>query len=300
MAKRQRELAKLDEFEYRFSHPVTGYVPGAHRSKSIGTGDHFAAYANLLEHPELRNLDVRASVRESLGQTPYRWLVRRYQQRSVITLSVLGDVSVSVMSSEGKARLTALMQLVANSAVSLGDRFAFTGFDSAWRKELTIMPTKQRGLVRDFPEKLTHLSRPASPGVAGIMDAISIISQQPGIVFWVSDFCFDIAETEKALRALSHHMVIPIVWQNPAAVDMPSQAGWTEVIDSETGARRSLWMRKKFKARWQQSRDDHFTELEGCFSRYRLKPLFIEGEISGEQLTEYFSGIYRNSSYVKK
>ena len=300
MAKRQRELAKQDEFEYRFTHPVTGYVPGAHRSKSIGTGDHFAAYANLLEHPELRNLDVRASVRESLGQTPYRWLVRRYQQRSVITLSVLGDVSASVMGSDGKARLNALMQLVANSAVGLGDRFAFAGFDSAWRKELTIMPTKQRGLVQDFPKKLTKLSRPDSPGVEGMMDAISMISQQPGIVFWVSDFCFDIEVAEQALRGLSHHMVVPIVWQNPAVANMPSHAGWTEVVDSETGVQRNLWMRKKFKARWQQAMDNHFIALEGCFSRYRLKPLFIEGELTGEQLTEYFAGIYRNSSYVKK
>jgi hypothetical protein len=300
MANSLRESEKQAEFEYRFSHPVTGYTPGAHRSKSIGTGDLFAAYADLLDHPELRNLDVRASVRESLGQTPYKWRVRRYQQRSEITLTVLGDVSGSVLSSDGQQRLAGLMQLVAQSAVSLGDRFAFAGFDAAFRKELTIMPTKQRGFAQDFSSKLAALAPSQAAGVGGMMDAVSMLPQRPGIVFWVSDFCFDVAETERALRLLSHHMVVPIVWQNPAAIDVPSHAGWTEVVDSETGERRSLWMRQKFKARWQQSMDDHFIALEGCFSRYRLKPLFIDGELSGEQLTEYFSGIYRNSNYVKK
>lgn len=300
MAKNKPETVAKTGFEYRFAHPVIGYTPGAHRSKSTGTGDHFTSFANLLDHPELRNLDVRATLRDNLGQTPYRWLVRRYQQRSAITLSVLGDVSESVMSSGGRDRLANLMAMVSNAALTYGDRFAFTGFDAKWRRELTIMPTKQRQFAHVFPENLASLSPPVEAGVAGMRDAVESIPQQPALVFWVSDFCFDIAETESALRNLSHHMVVPIVWQNSAANNIPSHAGWTEVIDPETGARRSLWMRKKFKDHWQKAMDDHFEALEGCFNRYRIKPIFVKGDITPTQLTEYFSGIYRNTSYVKK
>jgi len=71
---------------------------------------------------------------------------------------------------------------------------------------------------------------------------------------------------------------------------LPSHAGWTEMCDSETGERRSVWMRPSIKKRWQKTMNDHFEQLTECFMRHRVRPIFTDGDVTGEQLTNYFLG----------
>ncbi|HDZ16320.1 hypothetical protein LCGC14_0886740, partial [marine sediment metagenome] len=90
------------------------------------------------------------------------------------------------------------------------------------------------------------------------------------------------------LRKLSQYTIIPIVWRHDDVDHFPSHAGWAETRDAETGKRHSVWMRPSIKKRWQQQMDDHFNRLSACFMRYRIRPLYVEGDITPQQLTEYF------------
>lgn len=281
------------EFSYRFPSKVFGHTPGSHSGSALGSGDRFAGFADLFDFPDPRRLDIRASLRAQIAElTPedhQRWLVRRYQQRSSITLWMLSDMSHSMsVASVDHLRLAKLAHMIAHSAISLGDRFAMAGFDAIWRQDLTVMPTRQRSIPAIAAQQIMDAALSKKPGMEGLIHAADIITSQRAIVFLVSDFCCDISIIERTLRKLSHFTVVPIVWRHDDVDHFPSHAGWTETRDAETGKRHSVWMRPSIKKRWQQQMDAHFEQVTACFMRYRFRPLFVEGDVTPRQLTEYF------------
>lgn len=289
------ELLNLQpqEFTYRFPHKVFGQVPGGHSGTALGSGDRFAGFADLFDFPDPRRLDIRASLRAQTADVTngeqQRWLVRRYQQRSSINLWLLADMSRSMtVASVDHLRMAKLAHMIANSAVGLGDRFAMAGFDSIWRQDMTVMPTRQRSIPSIVAQQIMDAPIPEKPGVEGLIHAADVITSQRAIVFLVSDFCCDLSLVERALRKLAHYTVVPIVWRHDDVDHFPSHAGWTETRDAETGQRHSVWMRPSIKKKWQQQMDQHFEQLTACFMRYRFRPLFVEDEVTPRQLTEYF------------
>ncbi len=287
------------EFSYRFPDKVFGHVPGSHNGTALGSGDRFAGFADLFDYPDPRRLDVRASLRNNIADLALsqqeRWLVRRYQQRSSITLWLLADLSRSMtVSSISNERVARLAHMIAYSAIGLGDRFAMAGFDASWRKDVSIMPTQQRSMPDVAAEKIMAAALPSAPGAEGLVAAAELITSARAMVFLASDFCCDIDLVERTLRKLAHYTVVPIVWQHDEVDHLPSHAGWTETRDSETGQRHSIWIRPGIKKRWQQQLDEHFEKLTACFMRYRVQPLFVSGEVTPQQLTQYFSAMKKS------
>lgn len=280
------------EFHYRYPHKVFGHIPGAHAGTSLGSGDRFAGFADLFDYPDPRRLDIRASVRSNMANADNRWLVRRYQQRSSVTLWLLGDMSKSMsISHDNNDKLANLAQLIAHSAISLGDRFAMAGFDAKWRQDVSVMPTTRRSMPVLVANMIRNAKLAQAPGAEGLTYATNLVTSSHAVVFLASDFCVDISLVEKTLRQLSHYTVVPIVWQHHDADHFPSHAGWTEMRDSETRQRRSVWMRPSMKKRWRQSMTDHFEKLDACFTHHQVKPLFVDGEVTAEQLSQYFLGL---------
>lgn len=283
----------MQDFSYRFPDKVFGHVPGAHSGTALGSGDRFAGFADLFDYPDPRRLDIRASLRHQAGdvtqQAQKRWLVKRYQQRASITLWLLADISQSMsVSSVNHQRLATLAHMIAHSAIGYGDRFAMAAFDSHWRQDVTVMPTTQRSMPAFAVEQLMKAAPPEAPGAEGLLQTADLVNNKRAMVFLASDFCFDLSLVEKSLRKLSQYTVIPIVWRHDDVDHFPSHAGWAETRDAETGQRHSVWMRKGMKKRWQQKMDEHFEQLTSCFMRYRIRPLFVEGEVTPQQLTDYF------------
>lgn len=280
-----------DEFSYRYPHKVYGSLPGVHQGKSLGTGDSFAGFSDLFDYPDPRRLDLRATIRDNMATGKDNYLVKRYQQRSPITLWMMADLSRSMaIANVNHEQLANLTHLVAHSAVGLGDRFALAGFDSGLRHDVHMMPTRQRSMPTIAADMIRDAGPATSSGVDGLIHAANMITSKHAIVFLASDFCCDIDVIDKALRQLSRYTVVPVVWQHDDVNHLPSHAGWTEMCDSETGERRSVWMRPSIKKRWQQTMDDHFEQLTACFMRHRVRPLFTDGDVTGEQLTNYFLG----------
>lgn len=282
-----------EDFHYRFPDKVFGHVPGAHTGTSLGSGDRFAGFADLFDYPDPRRLDIRASMRTQLsGMLPgeeQRWLVRRYQQRASVTLWLLADLSASMsVGSVNNEYLARLAHMVAHSAIRTGDRFGMAGFDSQWRQDVSVMPTRQRSMPQLAADKILQARPPQHPGADGLPHAAEIISSPHALVFLASDFCCDLSMVDSTLRRLSRYTVIPVVWQHDDVDHFPSHAGWTEMRDSETGVRHSVWMRPKMKQRWQQTMQDHFEQLDACFTRHRVRPLYVSGAVSPDTLTEYF------------
>lgn len=281
------------EFFYRFPDKVFGHVPGAHSGTALGSGDRFAGFADLFDYPDPRRLDIRASLRAQAADISQsqqqRWLVRRYQQRSSITLWLLADLSRSMtVASVDHQRIAKLAHMIAHTAIRMGDRFAMAGFDAIWRQDVSIMPTRQRSMPALAAEKIMASAMPEAAGADGLFHAVDLINSQKALVFLASDFCCDITLVERTLRKLAHYTVIPIVWRHDDVDHFPSHAGWTETRDAETGQRHSVWMRPGIKKRWQQQMNDHFDKLDACFRRYQFKPLYVAGDLSPQQLTEYF------------
>ncbi|HEC73348.1 MAG TPA: MxaS protein [Methylophaga aminisulfidivorans] len=281
------------EFVYKFPGKIFGHVPGAHSGTALGSGDRFAGFADLFDYPDPRRLDIRASLKNQAAditqQAQQRWLVKRYQQRAAVNLWLLSDISESMsVSSVNHQRLAKLAHMIAHSAIGTGDKFAMTAFDSDWRQDMTIMPTTQRSIPHTAAERLMTAKKPAAAGSAGLIQASDLISNKRAMVFLASDFCFDLTILEQSLRKLSQYTIIPIVWRHDDVDHFPSHAGWAETRDAETGKRHSVWMRPSIKKRWQQQMDDHFNRLSACFMRYRIRPLYVEGDITPQQLTEYF------------
>ena len=282
-----------EEFTYRFPHKVFGHVPGAHSGTSLGSGDRFAGFADLFDYADPRRLDIRASLRnqlaDPLASEQQRWLVRRYQQRSAITLWLLADITQSMaVSSVDHARLAKLAHMVAHSAIGFGDRFAMASFDSEWRQDVSIMPTRQRSAPMLAADMLMAANPSKAAGAEGLFHSADLVTSSHAMVFLASDFCFDIELLDRTLRKLSHYTVVPVVWQHDDVDHIPSHAGWTEIRDSETGTRQSVWMRPSIQKRWRQMMADHFEQLTDCFMRHRVRPLYVNGDITAQQLTQYF------------
>ncbi len=285
-----------DEFDYRYPRPVYGQIPGAHTGASLGTGDRFAGFADLFDYPDPRRLDLRASIKSSLSEavisTGQRWLVRRYQQRSAMTLWYLPDLSNSMaIANVNREHLAQLGQMIAYSAIRLGDRFAMAGFDAQCRQDVMIMPSRQKSVSHLAAEQIRSASRAVQPGVDGLAHAAAMITSAHAIVFLASDFCCDLAIIEQALQKLARFTVVPIVWQHDDVDHLPSHAGWLDMRDAETGEKRHIWMRTAIKQQWQATIAQHFSQLEACFMRYQIRPLYVQGQVSGEQLTRYFMGM---------
>ena len=282
---------RLDEFNYRYPHKVYGSLPGVHHGKSLGTGDSFAGFADLFDYPDPRRLDLRASLRHNMASGNNHHLVKRYQQRSPITLWLMADLSRSMdVSHVNHEQLADLTQLLAHSAMGLGDRFALVGYDESLRHDVHIMPTRQRSMAMIAADMIRDAEPASAAGVDGLLHAANMITSAHAMIFIASDFCCDLDVLDKVLRQLSRYTIIPIVWKHNDVNHLPSDAGWTEMRDSETGERRSVWMRASIKKRWEKTMDEHFEQLTACFVRHQVRPLFTEGAVTGEQLTNYFLG----------
>ncbi|HEY9215796.1 MAG TPA: DUF58 domain-containing protein, partial [Ancylobacter sp.] len=116
------------DLPYRVSWRARTVHAGAHRGRPLGAGGLFRDVATLLEWPDPRRLDLRASVRDPFEQL----YVRRFEQKTAITVYALIDVSASMSFRGNMHKLevaAAICAALAASARRIGDRFGLIGCD---------------------------------------------------------------------------------------------------------------------------------------------------------------------------
>ena len=89
----------IRELHYRIPGAAVGLFPGHHRSRSGDSGFEFRGHALLQDAPDVRRLDLHASLRDPFGG----WLVRLHSQRKAVPVALVADLSAS-MGFEGAQR----------------------------------------------------------------------------------------------------------------------------------------------------------------------------------------------------
>lgn len=309
------------EFHYRLPARFGGARPGAHRGASLGSGQAFAGHRRLLDQPDPRRLDLRASLRDPRGD----WLVRIQRQRVAVPVHAIVDVSASMRFGTLRSKLEVAADFVeslGHSAFRAGDALGLLAFDEDEREDLMRPARHGRGLGRALAAALRASAprpapapawrrawrpaappsatppaarRPGVPAAPGALDALRRCARRlagrPGLVFLVSDFHWPLDGLLEALDDLAPSVVLPMIAWDPAEIEPPAAGTLLALRDAESGARRTVWTGGALPERWRSAVAARRAELRALFDARGLAPFELCGRAGGfdaEALTRHF------------
>ena len=279
-------MPPIRELHYRIAGAATGLFPGAHRSRSGDGGFEFRGHAALHDAPDVRRLDLHASLRDPFGG----WIVRLSSERRSIPVVLVADLSAS-MGFEGAVRkldvLADFTESLAWSASRTGDSFGFVGCDERIRSDLTLPQTRQRGAGLAVARAL-RAWRPSGRSAQALHDAHRHLPRQRALVFLVSDYHLPLADVAQVLASLAAHDVVPVVLWQPMEFALSAPQALAQVQEPESGERRWLWWRPALRERWLALHAARRAELLRIFREQRLAPLWIPGAFDADAVTRYF------------
>lgn len=274
------------EIHYRMREPALGHFPGAHRSTRGESGYEFRGHARLVDAPDPRRLDLRATLRDPYGE----WRVRVYSQRRAIDVVLVADLSAS-MNFEGALRrqdvLADFADSLATSAWRAGDRFGFVGCGERVEPAWLLPATRSRGAGNAWARRLRAATLGAR-SADGLLDAHRHLGRRRALVFLASDFHVDLALLERCLASLAHHELVPVLLWDALEAGPQARSGLARLRDAETGIEQAVWWRGALRSRWQAQREARRAELARLFERHRLRALHLEGGFDADAVTRHF------------
>jgi uncharacterized protein (DUF58 family) len=276
----------IKEFSYHIAWRSHSRRPGRHKSNQRGMGMEFRGHTTLLSYPDPRRIDIRQTIRDPLEQVH----VRIFNQKSVTPVFVLCDMSGSMQygSTQKKIEVAAdIAQSVAQSATRNRDLVGFIGFDDVVREDWLCTLSARPHTTIEMAENLRNYT-PQEVGSRGIVKTVGLLPRERSLIFMVSDFHMPISDLEEALVLMQRHHIVPIVlWDSSEYTDLP-EFGIASVTDPETGAKRTLFLRKAYRDRILQSFADRRKAIEDLFLRFDMQPFFVQNSFDADQLSEYF------------
>lgn len=279
-------MAPIPELHYRIGGAATGLFPGAHRSRSGDGGFEFRSHAALHDAPDVRRLDLHASLRDPFGG----WIVRRSSERRSIPVVLVADLSASMGFDGAVRKLDVLADLTASlawSAARNGDSFGFVGCDDRVRSELALPQTRRRGagLLLAQAVRAWHAS---GRSARALHEAHHHLPRQRALVFLVSDFHLPLDDVAQVLASLAAHDVVPVVLWQPAEFALSARHGLARVREPESGQQRWLWWRPALRERWLAQHDARRAALLRIFRSRHLAPLWMPGAFDADAVTRHF------------
>jgi uncharacterized protein (DUF58 family) len=275
-----------EELHYRISWRARAYYPGQHRSDQRGGGIEFRGNVPLLTAPDPRRLDIRASLSDPFGT----WLTRSFRQRSQVHVYIVADLSASLGFAAQPSKLEALADFTESLAYSAhrnGDRFGFLGCDEKFREDYYLAPTHMPGAAIELAARIRQL-QPRGRSLDGWLDAPRYLGKQRALVFLISDFHCSLDFLARALQGFGKHMLVPVVlWDQREYRRLP-RFGIASVRDSETGRRRTLWLRPRLHEKIAAAFAARRGALNALFFDLSLRALFLEDGFAPEVVTQYF------------
>lgn len=276
----------LGEIHYTIPWRASGSYPGHHPSLQKGGGLEFRNHVPLIDAPDPRRFDIRASLRDPFGQLR----VRVYQQTSSIPVYVIADLSASMRFTGQNSKRDVLADFVSclsYSAYRTGDTFGFVGCAEAASRPWVLPPTLNRAAVSEVADQL-YTKAFAAKNSDGLLHAAEHLGGRRALVFLVSDFHFSEDLLEQVLATLAYHDVVPVMlWDRQEYEKLP-ELGLARVMDPETNQDRLLFMRPSLKKRIQQTFTERRERLFDLFSQYGRPPLLLQDGFDSDEVTHYF------------
>ena len=273
-----------EEINYRLNWQVGSAHPGAHSGVFSGSGYLFHRYTPLLRHPDLRRVDMRASVLDPLQQLQ----VRAYQQYSQMNVYLLADLSASMRyygQSHKQQVLLRIYNALAQSVFNYGDRFAFIGCTQEIQKSwiLPLSHQRERASAMQQTLEITRLEG----GAQGLFSAWRYVSSQRSLVFLCSDFNFPLIQLDPLLSKLQSHDLVPIVlWDNNECHHLPDW-GFLNLRDMENGRQRLLWLRPGMREKLIAAYSQREAELKKCFRNHGREALFLTNGFNTDTINSF-------------
>jgi uncharacterized protein (DUF58 family) len=246
----------------------------------------FRGHTTLLAYPDPRRIDIRQTIRDPLEQIH----VRLFNQKSVTPVFVLCDLSGSMQYGAKQKKLAVaadIAQSVAQSATRNRDLVGFIGFDDVVREDWLCTLSARPHSTVEMAENLRDYQA-AEVGSRGVIDTVRLLPRERSLIFMVSDFHMPISDLEESLVLMQRHHIVPVVlWDSTEYTDLP-EFGITNVTDPETGAKRTLFLRKAYREQILQSFAERRELIKSLFSRYDMEPFFVENHFDADLLTDYF------------
>ncbi|MDG1097310.1 MAG: DUF58 domain-containing protein [Methylophilaceae bacterium] len=276
----------IKEFGYHINWRSNSRRPGSHRSNQRGMGMDFRGHATLLSYPDPRRIDLRQTIRDPMEQI----YVRIFNQKSATPVFVLCDMSGSMQygSHQRKISIAAeIAQSVAQSVTHNGDPFGFIGFDDEIREDWISTLSARPHIAVEMAERLKEY-QPGEVGSSALIDTVRMLPRERSLIFLVSDFHMPMADLEESLVLMLRHHIIPVVlWDTSEYTDLP-EFGIANVTDPETGAKRTLFLRKKYRERILESFNQRRKAIEELFLRFDMQPFFVTNQFDADLLGDYF------------
>lgn len=274
------------EFDYRIAWRSREPLPGHHRSAVTGAGQDYHARVPWQEAPDPRRLAMRASAVDPFG----RVFVHVFNQYSAIPVYALLDFSASmdfVGVGDKLALVNAFLASLAFSAYRTGDPCGLI-VAGAGPEPLRFVPaTRNAGLVTSALATLEKTTANAR-GAEGLRTAPALLGTRRALVFLISDFRWPAALLDHVLVGLGRHDVVPVAIRDSAEDLAHAPTGLARVVDNETGAERSLWVRKATRRKAAEAATEHRQTLVRRLRRHHRVPLFLEDVMDRDGVNRYF------------
>ncbi len=276
------------EIHYKVPWRASSSYPGHHSSQQKGGGLQFRNHVALIDAPDPRRFDIRASLSDPFEQIR----VRVYQQTSSIPIYVVADLSASMGFKGANSKVELLAEFVAcmsYSAYRTGDRFGFVGCSDKSTAPLLLPVTLNRAAGSEFAQRL-RTWQPQGVNSEGLLDAAERLGSRRALVFLLSDFHFPLELLTQILASLAYHDVVPVIlWDTQEYKDLPDY-GIARVFDLETNESRMLLMRPELKRRIQEGYFNRREKLVNLFGDYGRIPLLLKENFDADEVTHYFFG----------
>ena len=278
--------AYAQAFTYQVPWKSSSIHAGEHSGSQRGLGFDYRGNVSLLDYPDARRMDLRQTLRDPYEQVQ----VKLFNQDNITPIFAVCDLSSSMQFRGRQRKLDQAKEIAASialSAFNAGDVFSLIGYNQQVVEEFTLPLSLHVHQALELIGEL-HDYRKMRVGAEGIMAVHQFLSQQKGLVFWISDFHMPIAMIEQALNGMSVHQVVPVVlWDDQEYKQLP-RFGFGNMIDPETGHNRTIFFRDAVRAQFEVAFIERKQALDALFSRFDSQPLYLGGEFDAEAMSHYF------------
>ena len=273
-------------FYYQIPWKSSSIHFGEHRGTQRGLGFEFKGNVPLIDYPDARRVDLRQTLRDPYEQVQ----VKLFNQDNTTPIFAVCDLSSS-MQYKGQGRKLDLAKeiaaSIAYSAFDKSDVFSFIAYNNHVIEDLTLSLSHHVHQSFEVIEQLGEYKK-MRVGSEGILEVPEYLSQNRGLVFWISDFHMPMPMIEQALNAMSAHQVIPIVlWDDHEYKKLP-KFGFANMIDPETGLNRTIFFREAIRVQFEEAFAERKQALEALFTRFDSQAIYISGKYDPDVMSHYF------------